>query len=168
MVWKWALPGPRVVRVLGRGTISEPEDLVEAVANLHIEPQDPACKIPLATPLLHACSWSRQVALKRYQLAFETLLGHPVYFDWDHDILFLHGWYALKLFTGIWDLWGADENDLSEDFQDFHANIKHIAMDVTTHWQHSFQFGNLSAFPKLSTLTWFGRPLGLGGHPRIW
>lgn len=66
MVWKWALPGPRVVRVQGRGTISEPEDLVEAVANLHLEPQDPVCKIPLATPLLHACSRSRYVALKRY------------------------------------------------------------------------------------------------------
>lgn len=99
-------------------------------------------------------------------------MGHLVYFDWDHDVLFLHGWYALKLFTDIRDLWEADEN-LPEDVQALHANIKHIAIDVTIHWQLSFRLENLGAFPKLPTLTWVRSSIGswrpyedLVGHAR--
>jgi hypothetical protein len=52
MIWKWALPGPRAVRIQNRGTNSKVEDVVEAMANLHLKPQDPVCKIPLSTHVL--------------------------------------------------------------------------------------------------------------------
>lgn len=37
--------------------------------------------------LLHACAESRSEALKWYSPAFEVRIGHPVYFDWEQDIL---------------------------------------------------------------------------------
>lgn len=51
--------------------------------------------------LLHVNVMAREVALKEYQPEFHHCLPHPVYFNFDRDILYIQSDRANKLFQGI-------------------------------------------------------------------
>jgi hypothetical protein len=80
-IWIFALPGPRAVTIKSRCHTFELEslDYVRAIAT------PPA--------LLHTTNESREVALEFYELSFGAISkGHPVYIDFQVDILYLKGW----------------------------------------------------------------------------
>ncbi|RDL40179.1 uncharacterized protein BP5553_00158 [Venustampulla echinocandica] len=82
IIWKYLLPGPRIVRIdMAEHPIRAPADRLqlEAVTDSN----------PVPTPIFHICSESRKLALKHYECAFkEQLSGKPIYFDFEIDTLY--------------------------------------------------------------------------------
>jgi hypothetical protein len=83
-IWIYALPGPRPVFIK-----SKPE-----IPKIHNSDGYDYVRV-IATPpaLLHTSNESREVALEFYELSFGGLSkGHPVYIDFQMNILYLRGW----------------------------------------------------------------------------
>ena len=58
-------------------------------------------KANFTTPtILHVCKESRDIGLKAYTLELQPQLGHPVYFNWACDTLFMENFDALLAFYG--------------------------------------------------------------------
>ncbi|KAE9376071.1 hypothetical protein N431DRAFT_464128 [Stipitochalara longipes BDJ] len=82
-IWRYMLPGPRVVHIVGSSRPNGGQCFVDATDN------------PL---LLRICQESRTVARERYQLSFEPHLQCPVYFDFSSDILLMQDEKVLSMF----------------------------------------------------------------------
>jgi len=83
-IWIFALPGPRPVFIKTRPKIP----------NIHnSDSYDYVCVIATPPAILHTSHESREVALEFYELSFGGISkGHPVYIDFQMDILYLKGW----------------------------------------------------------------------------
>ncbi|PMD45685.1 hypothetical protein L207DRAFT_508491 [Hyaloscypha variabilis F] len=82
-IWRYLLPGPRVIHIMGPARpIGEP-CFVDATEN------------PL---LLRVCQESRAITCERYQLSFESYLRYPIYFDFSSDILLMQNDQVLSMF----------------------------------------------------------------------
>lgn len=85
MLWKFTLPDPRILTLLcHRPTHTYQEPILFSRG-----PVSKANTNVVATPLLHTCSRSRQIALGRYERAFDDLLNHPIYFNWECDTVYM-------------------------------------------------------------------------------
>jgi len=161
MIWKWALPGSRIITIQSRPRLDARDYPLPAMSYLSL---NPACKVnvnPIATPLLHACSRSRQIALMRYEVAFGSQLKHPIYFDWDRDIVYLKGNIALQAFTGGWSrALRAAGKPIPEDIEELRAKIRHVVIGrvPVTYAQRKLAIDQLSNFVKLYTVTWVWSP----------
>ncbi|KAE9376171.1 hypothetical protein N431DRAFT_454737 [Stipitochalara longipes BDJ] len=121
MIWKFAIPGPRVVNIFLR-QCKTPEQ--------RLHPEKPIRpKAESVTPaMLHTCRESRQIALQSYQPAFEEFLRErPVYFDWSRDYLyfdegetFLESCFAERVFH--------HEMELSEACLNWQKKLRHMAI----------------------------------------
>jgi len=96
MIWKYTLPGPRVIKVAASDAAyptTHGLELLGPVWEASIE------QSPIATPLLHACHDSRAIALKTYEAAFTPQLrGNSFYFDWQLDTLYFQTGRAVDCF----------------------------------------------------------------------
>ncbi|KAG4434830.1 hypothetical protein IFR05_009701 [Cadophora sp. M221] len=90
MIWKQALPGPRVIAITN--STVHPQTFAET---LKPQPDRPKSNAVLPT-LLHVNSESREITLKIYKLAFEHQLLKPIYIDSCHDTLFFDDCEILK------------------------------------------------------------------------
>ena len=86
-VWIYALPGPRVVIVKN----------FRSPYTLEIENWDYVRVIATPPALFYTSNESREVAQQFYELSFGTISkGHPVYIDFQMDILYLKGWGSVS------------------------------------------------------------------------
>jgi hypothetical protein len=101
MVWKYALPGPRMIKVTAVDVSQTMRDRLSlwsifpctAVWEGFIE------QSPIATPLLHTCHRSRTIALKTYEATFTPQLrGSSFYFNWELDTLYFQTDRGLECF----------------------------------------------------------------------
>lgn len=156
MVWKMALPRPRMVTVSAEQV--HPRDITRA--DIWSSPYNPgyynllsdARAVPCG--LFHACQESRAVALRRYSLAFEGELGTPLYIDWLGDTLCLESFQAMYYLSDRprRRLLGLERGKAAPIWQ---GKIHHIALRG-----HLWGLGGappcgiqyLSSFPKLQTL----------------
>jgi hypothetical protein len=79
-IWGYAIPGPRIATVKSTSIYTQVDNFSWR-RELAVQYQIPA--------LLHVCRTSRAVALKFYRLAFAEWLLHPIYFDFQRDVLSL-------------------------------------------------------------------------------
>lgn len=100
MIWKFALPGPRDVKVIRKaGALQEERSQVASVSSdfdiiyqlsdvfTMLEPEVIEDESPSA--ILHVCSESRYVGLKRYTFIPKGIFRHSVFFDFSRDTLCL-------------------------------------------------------------------------------
>ncbi|KAE9376145.1 hypothetical protein N431DRAFT_454718 [Stipitochalara longipes BDJ] len=144
MIWGFALPGPRIVAVhlAPRSRISS-QNTIRCKADVN----------PISTELLHTCSRSRQIALARYEPAFKGPMRHPIYCDWERDTLYINGRVSLIAFTSVLNQYPT----ISAHTRAIEASkIQHIAVGPVTMQNFSLEgvVKRLSAFTKLSTITW--------------
>lgn len=113
MIWKFALPDPRIVGITSHA-IGDPDqipyssDYEDGVLNESFVFKVDVNALPMG--LFLACSRSRKIALQRYELAFGSRLTHPIYFDFKRDTLYLYGWYTYSYFLGYEDPEGHKES----------------------------------------------------------
>jgi 2EXR family len=156
MVWKFMLPDPRILNLLcHRPTHTDQEPILFS--------HDPVSKANInvvATPLLHTCSRSRQIALGRYERAFDGLLNHPIYFDWERDTVYMKLKTSFAAFTGGWRRLVSTPT-LPQDVEVMRAKIQHMAIHRIPlfYLDREDMVEFLYGFPKLSVVTWVWPPL---------
>ncbi|KAH6720208.1 hypothetical protein BKA61DRAFT_569890 [Leptodontidium sp. MPI-SDFR-AT-0119] len=90
MVWKEALPGPRMIGFLAKGS-DESSATITGKTFQRPAPSDPV--------ILFVNHESRSVSLSTYQLAFHHRLPKPVYFNFSEDSVFFPNVRGLLAFT---------------------------------------------------------------------
>ena len=71
------------------------------------------CRAEYKTPgFLHACHESRKAGLKLYRPAFEAQLGHPVYFNFENNLLYIKNWVAGFYFIEFTPKFGVSPNEI--------------------------------------------------------
>jgi hypothetical protein len=156
MVWKFTLPDPRILNLLcHRPTHNDQEPILfsrDAVSKANVN--------GVATPLLHTCSRSRQIALGRYERAFNDLLDHPIYFDWERDTVYMKLKASFAAFTGGWRRLARTPTP-PRDVEIMQAKIQHIAIHriPLSYLDRQDMVEFLCGCQKLSTVTWVWPPL---------
>jgi hypothetical protein len=151
MVWKFTLPDPRILTLLcHRPTHTYQEPILFSRG-----PVSKANTNVVATPLLHTCSRSRQIALGRYERAFDDLLNHPICFDWERDTVYMKLKTSFAAFTGGWRRL-ASTPTLPQDVEVMQAKIQHMAIHRIPlfYLDREDMVEFLCGFPKLSAVTW--------------
>ncbi|CZT50555.1 uncharacterized protein RSE6_11563 [Rhynchosporium secalis] len=85
MIWKFALPGPRVIALLTREETTTSNPNRNTSWKFYDDFKSPASSNPV---LLHVNQESRALVLSNYQLTFDKLLCRPIYLDFAIDALF--------------------------------------------------------------------------------
>jgi hypothetical protein len=95
--WEFVDPDPNVVTIKQANTTSakEIDGRIKHITNYQANAQ---YTVPA---LLHTCYTSRKIALETYHPRFEAHLGHPIYFDFNKDILKMEGCEALASFLRV-------------------------------------------------------------------
>ncbi|KAH7360338.1 hypothetical protein BKA65DRAFT_547061 [Rhexocercosporidium sp. MPI-PUGE-AT-0058] len=95
LVWRFALPGPRVVRLKFAGNKAHDFLIASELATAKI-------KVVTSIPgVLYACHDSRTIALKHYHIAFASIPKiQPMFFNFDHDYLHVSLQLLDTLFSG--------------------------------------------------------------------
>ncbi|CZT49710.1 uncharacterized protein RSE6_10592 [Rhynchosporium secalis] len=145
IVWKAALPGPRVITILPRA-LAHPVETYEhplprsplvhlqvstrpGVRELLVPGQTPrlARSNAVSPVLLFVNGESRKVALARYEIAFKTQISSPIYFNFAHDIIYLPNIELVQHFTDpeYWRTIGSQSSQL-----------KHLIIGVRWLWEY--------------------------------
>jgi len=149
-IWKFALPGPRTITVIRRPlknwayrytTITD--RLRRTRLGLPTGKNDQFVKANtrgvLPTPLIHACHESRQIVLRRYELAFaEFLHEDPIYFSFDYDCLYFEDTMAFQAaFDGVLFDWPPSPSDHATCWR---KQLRHLAIGGKTFasWKTDF------------------------------
>jgi hypothetical protein len=82
-IWRYLLPGPRVIHVMGSARAGGGQCFVDSLEN---------------PTILHVCQESRAFALEHYRLSFKPHLRRPIYFDFSSDILLMQNEKVLSMF----------------------------------------------------------------------
>jgi hypothetical protein len=112
MIWSFAQKGGQYIKITSDDDINRRKVDTREIPPAEEELREWRCfykyKVP---PLLHTCYDSRKVALRTYRLAFAAQLGHPVYFDFEHDGLSLDSPMALTTFVHSTPKFGVSPKD---------------------------------------------------------
>jgi hypothetical protein len=156
VVWKFTLPDPRILTLLcHRISLTDQKPILfttDAVSKANVN--------AVATPLLHTCSRSRQIALGRYECAFDGLLNHPIYFDWERDTVYMKLKTSFAAFTRGWR-WLASTRKPPQTVGIMQAKIQRIAIHriPLSYFDREDMVEFLCGCQKLSVVTWVWPPL---------
>ena len=123
IIWHLALPGPRAVNIASVGD-QEGTQRDGRTTRKWMYGVSTSYAIP---SLLQCNQESREIAKKVYAEAFTEQVGHPVYFNFEQDLLFFNDPYAMLSFYGG-RAPGFAYGGFYYDMEEIHQKVRYLAV----------------------------------------